>query len=57
MNWDAFIAGMCMMSIFFNIIERTSIFNYEDYDDDMCIYNIIIFIIIMVISIAQAIKI
>jgi len=57
MNWNAFIAGMCMMSIFFNIIERTSIFNYEDYDDDMCIYNIIIFIIIMVISIAQAIKI
>lgn len=57
MNWDAFIAGMCMMSIFFNITESTSIFNYKGFDDDMCIYNIIIFIIIMVISIAQAIKI
>ena len=56
MNWNAFIAGMCMMSIFFNITESTSIFNYEDFTDDMCIYNIIIFIIIMVISIAQVIK-
>lgn len=56
MNWDAFIAEMCMMSIFFNITEKTSIFNYEDFDNDMRIYNIIIFIIIMVISIAQAIK-
>lgn len=56
MNWNAFIAGMCIMSIFFNITESTSIFNYEDFTDDMCIYNIIIFIIIMVISIAQVIK-
>jgi len=45
MNWDAFIAGMCMMSIFFNII-----------DEDNYIYNIMIFIIIMVISIVQWFK-
>lgn len=57
MNWNTFITGMCIMSIFFNITESSSIFNYEDFDDDMCIFNIIIFIIIMVISIAQVIKI
>jgi len=42
MNWDAFIAGMCMMSVFFNI-----------RDEDNHIYNIIIFTIIMIISIYQ----
>ena len=57
MNWNAFIAGMCIMSVFINITESSSIFNYEGFDDDMCIYNIIIFITIMVISIAQVIKI
>ena len=57
MNWDAFIAGMCIIAIFFNITESSSIFNYKDFNNDMCIYNIIILIIIMVISIAQAIKI
>ena len=56
MNWNAFIAGMCIIAIFFNITESSSIFNYEGFDDDMRTYNIIIFIIIMVISIAQAIK-
>lgn len=53
MNWDAFIAGICMMSMFFNITENTSIYsNYENIDTDsnMQIYNIIIFIVIMVIS-------
>lgn len=47
MNWNAFIAGMCMMSIFLNIT--------ENFDNDMYIYNIIIFIIIMVISTVQVI--
>ena len=44
MNWDAFIAGMCMMSVFFN-------FNIRDKDN--YIFNIIIFTIIMIISIYQ----
>lgn len=58
MNWDAFIAAMCMMSIFFNITENTSIYsNYENIDinSSMQIYNIIIFIIIMVISTIQTV--
>jgi len=42
MNWDAFIAGMCMMSVFFNIRDEVN-----------HIYNIIIFTIIMIISIYQ----
>ena len=44
MNWYAFIAGMCMMSIYYNI-----------RDEDNRIFNIIIFIIIMVISTVQVI--
>lgn len=58
MNWDVFIAGMCMMSMFFNITENTSIYsNYEniDIDSNMQIYNIIIFIVIMIISTIRAV--
>lgn len=41
-NWDGFIAGTCMMSVFFNI-----------RDEDNRIYNIMIFITIMVISMVR----
>ena len=50
MNWNVFIATMCMMSILFNILD-----NIVDNVDNICIYNITIFIIIMVISIVQVI--
>lgn len=53
MNWNAFIAGWCMISILKNIEYTFSYFNHKD--NNMEIYNIASFIVIMVISIAQII--
>jgi len=55
MNWDAFILGMCSGAIFFNLKD---FFNSEiNTDDGNIIFNIIIFVLILLISIERIIKI
>lgn len=46
MNWNGFIMGMCLMSIFFNV----KFFSDETEDTFVFIYNIIIFLIVVIIS-------
>lgn len=47
MNWNAFIAGMCSMSIFFNV----KYFSDDSEHTSALIYNIIIFLIIAIASV------
>lgn len=55
MNWDAFILGMCSGAIFFNLKD---FFNSEiNTDDGNIIFNIIIFVLILLISIGEIVKI
>jgi hypothetical protein len=55
MNWDAFILGMCSGAIFFNLKD---FFNSKiNTDDGNIIFNIIIFVLILLISIERIIKI
>ena len=54
MNWDAFILGMCSGAIFFNLKD---FFNSDiNTDDGNIIFNIIIFVLILLISIGRMIK-
>ncbi len=53
MNWDAFIAGICSGAIFFNIKD---FFNSDiNTEDGNIIFNIIILMIILLISIRRMI--
>lgn len=47
MDWNFFILGMCSMAIFYNLRD----FFNDDVDDGNIIYNIIIFVLILLVSI------
>lgn len=52
MDWNFFILGMCSVAIYFNL---KNFFN-NDMDDVNIIYNIIVFVLILLISIGRIIK-